>query len=112
MSGLADLGDFEPQHDPHAAVKFVLNLMHADDRLGELHRLLEHRLGGIEGDPGWILERRALPELGEQAESPPWPDGAMFRAYVEPDAYELAHPECFLTREQFEGYVEAALNAK
>jgi hypothetical protein len=105
-------GYFSPQTDIDAAVKFVFTVIFADERLDELAQLVLDggELGGMEGEPGWLLERRD--EADEHAICySRWPAGARFRAYVDPEAYELACPEFFMDRVRFMGYLVKALDA-
>jgi hypothetical protein len=111
MDYFSTFGGFKPQQDLDAAVKFALNALLLDERVGDLQELLNCELGGLEGEPGWVLERRSIPEKGERPENPPWPEGAVFRAYVHPGAYRLTHPEYYMTRERFETYVTACVSA-
>lgn len=106
-------GGFAPHLDTDAAVKFVLNVILMDDRLDELALLLTegHDIGGIEGDPGWILERRDLVEGSNLTGYTEWPDWARFRAFVDSDGYELAHPEFFMDKATFYRYALAALQS-
>ena len=104
-------GGFAPQTDPDAAVKFCLQSLAADDRLLDLVDLLTEGsdYGGIEGEPGWTLERRddGDPAPGYAA----WPAGAKFRAFVNPSDYELAVPESFYSRAAFLAFVHAIVSA-
>ena len=99
-------GGFNPQQDKDAALKFSLCVLMLDGRTEELLRLVKgaDRFGGVEGEPGWIIERR---EDGEQVGYEAWPDDARFRAYVEPGSYSLAYPEFFSDRQTFFRYVQA-----
>ncbi|MDR0587724.1 MAG: hypothetical protein LBG61_01925, partial [Burkholderiales bacterium] len=40
-----------------------------------------------------------------------WPEGAAFRAYVEPDGYELKYPEMFLTKAELYDYLQKGIDA-
>lgn len=104
-------GGFSPQEDPDAAVKFCLQALAADHRLPALVNLLAEgsETGGIEGVPGWLLERR---DDGDAAPGyATWPTGAKFRAFVDPQEYELATPERFYTRAEFLRFVRAVVDA-
>lgn len=104
-------GSFAPHLDVDAPVKFALNSLLLDARLDELAALLTERdpVGGIEGDPSWILERR---DVGNNMPGyATWPSGASFRAFVDPDFFEMAHPEFYMSRNTFQMYVTKALNA-
>ncbi len=106
-------GDFNPQTDPHAAVKFVINNMLMDDRLNELICLLTdgHDIGGVEGEPGWIVERRDTGPSGDMPGYADWPIGVNFRVYVDQDSFHLAHPQQFLKIDDFHNYVHKAIDA-
>jgi hypothetical protein len=97
---------FNPQKDQDAALKFSLCVLMIDRRTDELLHLVtgKEHFGGVEGEPGWIIERR---EEGEQVGYETWPNDARFRAYVEPNGYSLAHPEFFADRQTFFKYVRA-----
>lgn len=99
-------GGFDPRHDKDAAIKFSLDVLMADHRLDELALLLssDKQFGGVEGEPGWIIECR---NDGEREGYESWPDDARFRAYVDPDSYLLAYPEFFADRATFLRYVQA-----
>jgi hypothetical protein len=92
-------------------VKFALNSLLLDARLDELASLLTEgdQIGGIEGEPGWMLERR---DVGNNMPGyAAWPAGAHFRAFVDPDFFEMAHPEFYMSRDKFQRYVTTALGA-
>lgn len=97
---------FSPDSDRDAALRFSLCILALDNRVHELLQLVEggNNLGGIEGEPGWIIERR---EDGETLGYENWPNDARFRAYVDPDSYSLRHPEFFADRLTFFQYVGA-----
>lgn len=99
-------GGFDPRHDKDAAPKFCLDVLMADHRLDELARLLslDKQFGGVEGEPGWIIECRTDDEH-EGYES--WPEEARFRAYVDPTSYVLNYPEFFADRKTFLRYVQS-----
>jgi hypothetical protein len=106
-------GGFAPHRDEDAAVKFALNVVLLDDRLQELAELVAdgNQLGGIEGDPGWVLERRDVADEGNEAAYPHWPADTRFKASVDVDAYKLQHPEFFMSREAFMKYLVLAIDA-
>lgn len=106
-------GGFAPHLDEDAAVKFALNVILMDHRLDELTKLLTDgdEIGGVEGVPGWIIERRDSGSSGELAYYSSWPPGVSFRAYVDPGEYELANPEFFMDESIFHQYVESGLKA-
>jgi hypothetical protein len=106
-------GGFAPHGDEDASVKFALNAVLVDRRLDELMELTvdASRLGGIEGEPGWIIERRDVGDEGDEEIYPGWPKNARFRAYVDPNAYQLKHPELFMSREDFMKYVVLGIRA-
>ncbi|MCL7422932.1 MAG: hypothetical protein M8364_18740 [Methylobacter sp.] len=104
--------EFEPHLDKDAAIKFILNTLLMDRDIERLIELLDisQNVGGIEGEPGWELERvedkdRSLPGYSE------WPNWAYFRAAVDPDFYELSHPEAYYTTEDFLRFVNLAVAA-
>lgn len=99
-----------PHLDVDAAVKFVLNAFFLDARLDELACLLTvgYPLGGVRGEPGWILERWEVEDNTPGYSN--WPAGVHFRAFVVPDFYELAHPEFYMERKVFQKYVKTALD--
>ncbi|MEH6461362.1 hypothetical protein [Chitinimonas sp. JJ19] len=106
-------GGFAPHRDEDAAVKFALNVVLLDNRLDELVEVVVDgsQLGGIEGDPGWMLERRDVADEGNEAAYPGWPVGARFKASVDEDAYRLQHPEYFMSYEGFMKYLALAIDA-
>lgn len=103
-------GGFDPINDKDAAMKFCLNAVLMDRRFVDLDRLLPDvsNVGGIEGEPGWIIERR---NEGDTLGYDGWPESSCFRAFVEPDGYELAFPEFFCDRSTFISLVSSALRA-
>lgn len=103
-------GGFDPQSDVDAALKFSLNAILLDNRLLDLLKLVKggDRFGGVEGVPGWIIERR---EDGELVGYEDWPESARFRAYVDPDEYVLAYPEFYTDKPTFMRYVRAIVDA-
>ena len=106
-------GGFDPSGDPDAALKFVVNAIMMDHRLDELSSVLTdgHEIVGVEGEPGWILERRDSGPAGERPGYRDWPQGARFRAYVDPNQYHLGYPEAFAGSSAFHKYVRDALAA-
>ena len=103
-------GGFDPRTDKDAALKICLDVILADQRFSELDNLLprETKVGGMEGEPGWILERR---NEGETKGYEDWPEFAHFRAFVDPDSYALAYPEFFCDRPTFKKIVSSAIQA-
>ena len=103
----AAFGGFHPQTDPDAAVKFCLQALAADHRLEELAEFMTEGadLGGIEGVPGWLLQRRD--DNDRAAGYADWPPGAKFRAFVDPEQFRLAEPEQYYSRTTFQPFVEA-----
>jgi hypothetical protein len=81
-----------------------------DGRMDELRRLVEpgNRLGGVEGEPGWLIERR---EDGETLGYENWPHDAHYRACVDSNSYSLLVPELFVDRKTFFRYVAALVGA-
>jgi hypothetical protein len=109
----AAFGRFEPQTDPDGAAKFALAAI-ARGRGRQMphlvHLLTEGApLGEIEGEPGWTLERR------DDGNTKPgyarWPEGAKYRAAVDPAQLRLAHPEKFYDRAGFHALVAQLLDA-
>lgn len=96
---------------PKGAFKFALDCVLTYNRIEELSWLTTdgHRVGGVEGDPGWEIERRdsssPIDEPGYEA----WPAWASFRAYVPQEECYLAHPELFMSGVYFYGRVCSAL---
>lgn len=98
-------GGFDPQLDADAALKFSLDGLFADDRLDDLAALLsDGKVGGLEGEPGWIIEKR---DGGQTPGFEDWPDHAYFRSFVDPDSYRLSHAEFFCDQVTFGKYVAA-----
>ena len=106
-------GGLNPQTDRDAAVKFALNVILMDGRLRELSCLLidGHDIGGVEGEPGWMIERRDTGLTGELPYYSEWPMNARFHVHVEPSAFELACPDMFMTAHDFYRYVGRAMDA-
>ena len=106
-------GGLNPQTDQDAAVKFALNVILMDGRLRELSCLLidGHDIGGVEGEPGWMIERRDTGLTGELPYYSEWPMNARFHVHVEPSAFELACPDMFMTAHDFYRYVGRAVDA-
>ncbi|PCM44849.1 hypothetical protein [Marinobacter sp. ANT_B65] len=103
---------FEPNKDKDAAIKFILNILIVNGSVDQLVSLLDlsQKVGCIEGDPGWELERiedkdRELPGYAE------WPSWAYFRAYVDPSCFELAVPESYYDSEDFKVFLRQAITA-
>lgn len=109
----AAFGGFAPHRDEDAAVKFALNVVLMDNRLQELAELVVDGspFGGIEGEPGWMIERRDVADEENQAAYPGWPAGARFKVSVDEDAYRLQQPEYFMSREAFMKYLALAIDA-
>ena len=99
----AAFGGFAPHRDEDAAVKFALDAVLADHRLQELAEVVVDgsRFGGMQGEPGWMLERRDVADEGNEAAYPGWPAGARFMASVDEDAYRLRYPRYFMSRVKF-----------
>lgn len=106
-------GGLNPQTDQDAAVKFALNVILMDGRLRELSCLLidGHDIGGVEGEPGWIIERRDTGPAGDLPYYSEWPIDARFHVHVEPTAFELACPDMFMATHEFNSYVGRAIDA-
>lgn len=105
-------GGFQPHLDKDAAIKFALNSLLMDGKLVRLIDLINSssNVGCVEGDPGWELEHLVESDRNLSGYLS-WPDWASYRAAVDPECYQLAHPEIYLDRDQFIGYVEKAVNA-
>lgn len=105
-------GGFKPHVDEDAAVKLAISIILMDRRLPELLHLLTDgdQLGGVEGEPGWIIERRDV-DQSNVFYYENWPGSTRFHAYVDPDAYCLAHPDFFMDVATFHNYVRKGLNA-
>jgi hypothetical protein len=103
MTYLVALGGFDPR-DEDAAIKFVLNIILLDNRLRQLVDVVDRtsNVAGLEGDPGWRLERR-------DANSSGWPESADYRVYVEPQGYALSRPEWFSSRQGLREYLVRVL---
>lgn len=101
-------GGFDPQVDRDAALKLSLDAIFADARLGDLGAILSSNsdVDGIEGEPGWILERRRDDDNGGYEG---WPTLARFRSFVAPESYLLGHPEFFCDAVTFQRYASAIL---
>ena len=106
-------GGLNPQTDEDAAVKLALDVIFTDGRLNELSSLLTdgHDIGGLGGEPGWMIERRDNGTTGELPYYSEWPINARFHVHVEPSAFELAYPDTFMTAHDFYRYVEKAMDA-
>lgn len=106
-------GGFAPHRDEAAAVKFALDAVLADHRLQELAEVVVDgsQFGGMQGEPGWMLERRDVADEDNEAAYPGWPAGARFMASVDEDAYWLQHPQYFMSREVFMKYLVPAIDA-
>lgn len=104
-------GGFAPHQDKDGAVKFALNAILMDNRVQELSELVVdgNPLGGIEGEPGWILERRDVSD--NQVAYANWPKGARFMASVDEEAFRLQHSQYFMSRDAFIKYLMPAIDA-
>jgi hypothetical protein len=109
----AAFGGFNPRVDRDAAVKFALVIILMDERLSDLSCLLTdgHEVGGVEGDPGWIIERRDTGPSGNMPYYADWPKTAHFYVHVDPSGYDLAHPEMFMEISTFHDYVRKGIEA-
>lgn len=106
----AAFGGLNPRKDKDAAIKFILNAILMDGHFEGLARLLPEGspIGGIEGDPGWTLERRSAADFDSPAYAA-WPSHSRFRAHVDPMGYELEYPEFFMDRPTINRYISTAL---
>ncbi|MEJ7028216.1 hypothetical protein [Ralstonia solanacearum] len=86
---------FRPDRDIDAALKFSLCMIAIDNRVEDLLQLIEvaNNLGGVEGDPGWIIERR---ENGETIGYEKWPNSAHFREPLINEVGEWNRESCHL----------------
>ena len=103
---------FQPYLDEDAAIKFALNSLLMDRKLFRLVALVNKSsdVGCIEGDPGWELE--SIDESDRQLSGySSWPEWASYRAAVDSDCFQLAHPEVYLKELEFKSYVKKALDA-
>jgi hypothetical protein len=109
---LEAFGGFNPQSDQDAAVKFVLNIIWMDERLSELSSLLTdgHEIGGMTGEPRWIIERKDTGLSGEYPFYADWPKNTHFHVRVEPRAYELVYPDIFMGTGEFHRYVRKVVD--
>jgi hypothetical protein len=100
-------GGLDSSDDPDASLKFVLNALMMSEQLEDLATILTdgHDTGGLEGDPGWMLQRRDSGPGGDMPGYQKWPQGATFRAFVDPDEFHLEHPEAFANNSVFHKYV-------
>ena len=107
----AAFGGLSPRNDADAAIKFVLNAILMTDAFESLAKVIPDgsRIGGIGGVPVWKLQRRDAEHSAFAFLS--WPANAIFRAYVDPEGFELDHPEYFMDRDAFCRYLTAALRA-
>lgn len=105
--------DFDPQGDPEASFKFILKCILLEKRMQEMEAILTdgHEIGAVEGDPGWIIERRDRGKAGEMPGYENWPSGADFRAYVDPDIFSLRYPQRFLDREQLFAHARCTIKS-
>ena len=88
-------GRYDPQGDPLFAVKLIVAVMVADGHSDMLAGLVDgtSEFETIEGEPGWVLERRATD----------------FRAWLPPELIESARPEVIVGRAALAAFLEAAL---
>lgn len=105
-------GEFEPHLDKDGAIKFILNSLMMDKGMDRLFELLDvsQQVGCIEGEPGWEFERVEDGDRGLVGYSL-WPHWASFRAFVDPESYELVAPEAYYTAEVFKGFASQAVDA-
>ncbi len=103
-------GEFAPQEDLDASVKFALNEIFSANRLKVLADLIgsDGELGAVEGEPGWILEKRIFEYDGVE-EHIAWPKDAEFFAHVNPESYQLKYPTFYMTRSQLYEYIAVAI---
>lgn len=101
-------GRFAPREDADAVVHFVLDLAIRDGRIAQLSALLDpnSKVGALEGDPGWLIERRDWAE-----DTAGWPPTADFRVWVDPRGFEFATQERKLSRAEFAATLRALTSA-
>lgn len=103
---------FDPREDADGAAKFALAAIGRGRarQMPQLTQLLSEKafLGGLEGEPGWSLERRDDGNIMPGYDT--WPPGAKYRAYVDPEAYRLPQPEVFYDKAGFHALVGAMLD--
>lgn len=106
-------GLLDPHHDRDVSAKFALSVLVMDECFDELADLITdgNDVGALEGEPGWIIERRDSGPSGQMPGYADWPDGKAFRAFVDPAAFALAYPEVFLDTATFRGYVRRLMDA-
>jgi hypothetical protein len=89
----------------HAALEFAIKEICGGGRFDDLARLIgDDEIVALEGDPGWSLERRGPQDS--------WPAGAEFRAFVDPEEFQLPEPENFYSRTEFADRVLSLLNER
>jgi hypothetical protein len=96
--------------DKDAALRLALDSLVRDNWMDALRELMiiGVGVGRLEGEPGWSLERR---DPGNNAPGyAGWPDGAVFRAFVDPEALSLPHGERFYGKEEFYKLVEVIVS--
>jgi hypothetical protein len=103
-------GGFNPLEDLDAALKFCLNALLMDGRFQDIKCMLPEtsEVGGIEGEPGWLVERC---NAGDIYGYENWPVLSCFRAYVDPNFYELTYPEFYCDRLTFISFVKQGIRA-
>ncbi|UOO87652.1 hypothetical protein [Neisseria arctica] len=80
--------DLEELLNEDAAIKFALSCLIENERFTELEELLREQscLGGVEGEPGWLIERR---NLHDQNGYEHWPQEAQLIKMTETDIRTL-----------------------
>ena len=93
--------DFFDATNRVAAMQFSLNAAIRNQQLPMLLNLFDvnNNVVAVEGDPGWTIERRK--PIGSLTDYLSWPSWASFRIYLDPDAYLVGRPECYVSEHDF-----------
>lgn len=103
--------EMQPHRDEHTAIKLILSSLIMDKSVDRLIELLDpsYEVGCLEGEPGWELERIEKQDRARPAYQV-WPDWADYRAYVDPELYELSTPEAYYKSTDFRSYLKQAMD--
>lgn len=95
----------------HAAMQFSIDALIRNGQIPHLALLLDSssRIAAIEGDPGWVIERRK--SLVNSTAYASWPDDAMYRVFLEPEAYGVSYPECYASERESQTCLSTLLTA-
>ena len=101
---------FSPS-DLDAAMVFCLDVAICHNQANMIMQLIDpaSNLGGVEGDPGWIIEKRRDKNSPEYYDS--WPTWAAYRVFLDPQAFEVDHPEYYAIEDEFLRCWETLLSA-